>query len=46
MGSHSWVRDDSKKRKGVSHVTGAPAVLPLPKKKKLVWNREGDKKLN
>jgi curved DNA-binding protein CbpA len=46
MGSHSWVRDDSRKRKGVSHVAGAPVVLPLPKKKKLVWSREGDRKLN
>lgn len=46
MGSHSWVREDSKKRKGVSHVTGAPAVLPLPKKKKMVWSREDEARSN
>lgn len=41
MGSHSWIRDEKKKRGGTSQVVGVPVVVPLEQtKRKLVWKRE------
>ena len=43
MGSHTWVRDDSKKKGGVTHVTGVPVVVPVAsKKRKLTWTRDNE----